>query len=162
METKRPFYEPPLRRLLGLPKHNTANDGARALAVGAAVVVAVCGGLGLRGTLPVSLLLPFRLALCGFACAFTGLALQQYAWYTTRTYVDCFYDEQGPLWMIVTFAASLVGAVTFVVAIVCPSTHVRLLILLLLLAVAAGLPRVMALGSLFDGREKDLKVRRGE
>ena len=166
MDTRRPFYEPTLRRFLGLPRHNTANDGARALAVGAAVVVACCtclvlylrlDGTAKRGSVVsfALLILPARLCAFAFACTFTGLALNQYAWYTTRTYHDCFHDEQGPVWMIVTFAASLVAAVTFVVSIVSPSSW--LLAVLLLLAVAAGLPRVMALGSLFDGHDKAIK-----
>ena len=156
MDTRRPFYEPPLRRFLGLPRHNTANDGARALAVGAAVVVACCtclvlylrlDGTAKRGSVVsfALLILPARLCAFAFACTFTGLALNQYAWYTTRTYHDCFHDEQGPVWRIV----------TFVVAIVSPSSW--LLAVLLLLAVAAGLPRVMALGSLFDGHDKAIK-----
>ena len=128
-----PFYEPPLRRAFGpsAPQHRKRRRAA--LAVGAAVVVACCTSLVLylrldgtakRGSVVsfALLILPARLCAFAFACTFTGLALNQYAWYTTRTYHDCFHDEQGPVWMIVTFAASLVAAVTFVVSIVSPSS----------------------------------------
>ena len=59
--------------------------------------------------------------------------------------------------MIVTFAASLVAAVTFVVSIVSPSSW---LLAGCCCSPSPGLPRVMALGSLFDGHDKAIKKER--
>jgi len=85
--------------------------------------------------------------------SFVGLALQQYAWYTARTYTECWIDEGVPVVALVTLSAAILGGISSVLSMI-----LRGLIRIAVLGtVHVGLLtcyRWQFWGSLFDGNEK--------
>lgn len=144
----KPAWELAIRQQIGLPRHSTANDDARVLLrisfmVAAAAVI-------------VSLAAPFlflRYACIFIASAFVGIALQQYVWYTSRIYTECWTDEGAPVVALVVLGAIVFGLISFVFAVllrgmlrylICGGLHVALLTSY----------KWAFYGSLFDGTEK--------
>ncbi|KAL3905637.1 MAG: hypothetical protein SGPRY_010844, partial [Prymnesium sp.] len=87
-------------RLLRVPRHFSANDGASSLLYFAA--------FALLSSLVLALLASpmFRYALSAFGFIFAGLSLQQYSFYTAETFSECWAVE-GPLVVAVILAASV-------------------------------------------------------
>ena len=107
----KPAWEVMLRRVIRLPKHSTANDGA-VLLLRAAALVAIAAII-------VVLFAPWfvgRLAVFTTS-AFVGLALQQYTWYTGRIYSECWNDEGIPVLMTVGLSAVLLGVLSLLFSI---------------------------------------------
>ena len=151
----KPLWELAVRRRIGLPRHNTANDGAVvllytiALLLGVAVVTA-CAAPWFAGRAAVFT-----------ASAYTGLALQQYAWYTGRIYAECWGEEGVAVVAIAMLMSILIGVVSMLFSILMGSM-LRLIVLGGLHAALLFAWRWVGLvGSLFDGTEK-LRRRQGE
>ena len=95
-------------RILGAPRHSSANDGASMLLIVAFV-----------GILPACLVLAFllprvKLALATFAVIFSGLSLQQYAWYTVYIFHECWSDEGPAIAAIITMASALLSVIMLI------------------------------------------------
>lgn len=139
-------WELALRRRIGLPRHNTANDGA--------VVLLRVSALAIVAALLALLAMHWAIgrAAAFAASAFVGLALQQYAWYTGRIYVECWSDEGIPVVAVAALAAGMISLISVLFSVLL-SGFMRLLVLG---AIHFGLLfswRWVALwGSLFDVR----------
>ena len=140
-------WEVALRLRLGLPRHSTSNDGAVALvrvallmALTAAVLLTCCPW-------------PVGLAAVASASAFAGIGLQQYAWYTSCIFSECWADEGLPVAAVALISSLLLGGVSLLLWVLLGGVTR----LLLLGALHAGLltsHRWAFWGSLFDGNEK--------
>ena len=151
----KPAWETALRRRIKLPRHYTANDSASvllrlsALAFFAAAIAFVVAPWFVA-----------RLALFS-ASAFTGLAVQQYAWYTGRIYTECWSDEGIPVVATCGLAALFLGLFSVLFWLLLPALTALVLI--------GGLHSALLYcwrwgniwGSLFDGTEK-LRDRQNE
>uniref|UniRef100_A0A7S0LJ62 Uncharacterized protein n=1 Tax=Coccolithus braarudii TaxID=221442 RepID=A0A7S0LJ62_9EUKA len=151
----RPFWEATLRRWLALPKHNSANDDARILAqlalASLAASIASCALLSAHAAWGV----------WAGACTLTGIALQQYAWYSAYTAVDCLSDELPSVLLIAFLASVLLAFMGTVLALVLQATA-RPFALCALCMLVLTVPRMCVrwMGSLYDGTDKLAQYRR--
>ena len=151
----RAAWEARLRRLLQLPRHNTANDGAAVLAH-----IAGAGALfGLLGWLVSSPALAWAALTSGSGVC--GLALQQYTWYTACSPVECWADEAAPVLSIIVLTGLLLMGIGMVFALLLGVLGLRALVL-------GGLATILLvgpwlgnriIGSLYDGLDKAKGVR---
>ena len=87
------------------------------------------------------------------ASAFSGLGLQQYAWYTTRVYSECWADEGIAVVALVALASALLALISLVLWLLMPRLLCLLVVGGLHLALLSSC-RWAFWGSLFDGYEK--------
>ena len=89
-------------------------------------------------------------------CSLCGLALQQYAWYTACTSIDCWADEAPPVLFIMVLSSLLLGLMGIVFATLLALLGARALVLGGMCALLLVAPRlgVWVIGSLYDGVEK--------
>ena len=151
----KPRWEQLLRlRVLSAPRHSSANDSARSLLIAAGVVAAVCLSLCIVCTRPL------QWALIAFGVVFSGLSLQQYAWYTVRVDSECWEDEGRPVVMIVAFSSALLAVMNVLATALLPGWLQQLLQAGFALGILTC-HRWAPWGSLFDGTDKlDARRRR--
>lgn len=155
--TKKPDWELAIRRQLGLPRHFTANDGASViLRVG--IIFAIAAVILLLSA-------PWYLSYAALFAAvdFAGLGLQQYSFYTSRVYSECWVDEGSPVVALVALTACLFGGVSLLLYVLLANS--TLSCLLLLGTLHGGILssyRWQFWGSFFDGNDKlhDANARR--
>ena len=144
----KPRWEQLVRlRLLRAPRHCSANDSIRSLLSAAALVLLSC--VALCSFCPAAL----QSALCGFGIVFSGLALQQYAWYTVSTFAECWSDEAPAVVMIMLLASALLGVMNLLVAVLLPWWPRVAFQVISFLAISTC-HQWAPWGSLFDGIDK--------
>ena len=139
-------YEQSLRRALGLPRHNMANDGAFVL-MRLALLAAVASALFLLST-------PWIVgcAAAFVASAFAGLCVQQYAWYTNHVYVECWSVKGIPVAALTALSAGAFGFASLIISMLLPRVA-SVLVLGTLHVLLWTSYRWHFWGSLFDGKE---------
>ena len=150
----KPRWEQILRlRLLGAPRHSSANDGASTLLIAAfAGIFPFC--------LVLSFLLPrVKLALTTFAVIFAGLSLQQYAWYTVYVFHECWEDEGPAIVAIIVMGSALLSVIALIGSILVSPFNCLVAHSVLWVAILTCF-RWAPWGSFFDGTEKAQQERR--
>ena len=148
-------WELVVRRHALLPRHSTANDDASVLLRIAILFVAAAAVLLLAAPWYVSHFVGHA------ALVYSGLGLQQYAFYTGRVYSDCWTDEGAPVMLLTVGVGFLLGAI-FMVSELLFSPFMCLVLLGALHAGMLTSCRWAFWGSLFDGNDKlhDQRARR--
>ena len=144
VKVSKSVYEQSLRHALGLPRHNTANDGAFVL-MRLALLAAVASALILLST-------PWIVGLAAafVASAFAGLCVQQYAWYTNHVYVECWSIEGMPVAALTALSAGAFGFASLIISMLLPLSASMLVLGTLHVAMWTSY-RWHFWGSLFDG-----------
>ena len=137
-----------LRRHLRLPRHHTANDGATIL-LRIAALVTIASVLS-------TVVVPWifvRFAVFT-ASSFVGLALQQYAWYTGRIFVECWSEEGFPVVATIVLVSVLLGALSWLFSILLQGVTRFVVLGGLHMAVLCSWRWGSIWGSLFDVRTR--------
>ena len=144
VKVSKSVYEQSLRHALGLPRHNTANDGAFVL-MRLALLAAVASALILLST-------PWIVggAAAFVASAFAGLCVQQYAWYTNHVYVECWSIEGMPVAALTALSAGAFGFASLIISMLLPLSASMLVLGTLHVAMWTSY-RWHFWGGLFDG-----------
>mmetsp|Transcript_9207 Transcript_9207/g.13839 ORF Transcript_9207/g.13839 Transcript_9207/m.13839 type:complete len:153 (+) Transcript_9207:34-492(+) len=149
-----PRWEQLLRlRLLGAPRHFSANDGASSLLVTSWLVLAACLALGLLASSHL------RWAAFSFAPVFSGLAIQQYHCYTVHIFSECWADEGHAVTAIIFLTSALLSLIVMLTSVLLSTGHFLVFYLLLSVAMLSSY-RWAPWGSLFDGTDKYRDSRR--
>ena len=141
------WYEVVCRRRLGLPKHSTANDDAVVLLRLAMIAASLC--------MLACVYCPWFLRRFAVftTSAFLGLSLQQYAFYTSRSYIDCWTDEGFAVAAVVGISACAIGFISLMFSLLLPSM-IGFVMLTVLHGALLTSSRWARWGSLFDGNDK--------
>ncbi len=146
---RKPAWEVVVRQRLSLPRYSTANDGAAVLLRMAATFALVACVTVLTCSRWIGILV------LATASGFVGLAVQQYTWYTSRIFVECWKDEGHAVASVAGLMALIVGGLTTIFWLLLPLGW--------RLSLVGGLHtglltshRWAFWGSLFDGVEKQV------
>ena len=121
----KPAWELAVRRNAGLPRHHTANDGA-------SVLLRVAAFFGVAAVVLLASVPWFLSHVVAFSAVdFFGLGMQQYAFYTSRVFSECWVEEGAPVVALVALTACVLGGIS-----------------LLFEVILGGLPRILVLGSI--------------
>lgn len=130
---------------MGLPRFSTANDDAAVLLRLCALVVLVAALIASTADWLLARVAAF------FASAFVGIALQQYAWYTGRCYVECWADEGTIVAAVVTLSAVVLAFISLLLSLLLPGLSRGAVTAVLHVGILTSW-RWASWGSLFDVR----------